>query len=364
MMIPHIGQAHTSIIIPSAGRTRTRQKTPMLKHCLESLSSLNPAPREIVVVIGDEYEGEPADYLSKMPIRVVHRGPGPFDFSRAVNTGVLISVSQQVLILNDDTEAEGTIWLQQMADHLQDPNVGAVGALLTYPNAHIQHIGIEFEQGQPIHLCRGKSPNEVPMVTASEPINVGAATGACLLMRKNDFLTVGGMSPEFPVSYGDVDLCLRLRRCGFRVVVDPKVQLTHHESSSRPPIIEDWEKERFTRRWSSNFEQLLENPSTAPRAKPADLLDPSHEEIMRLRDQNIALAVQLEGLRSHIASLRWSLTEQENTLREWKDRVSERDTRIAERDTRIAERDNLLAEKNRQLEARLSNRIRRKLNSR
>jgi GT2 family glycosyltransferase len=37
----------------------------------------------------------------------------------------------------------------------------------------------------------------------------------------------------FAVSYNDVDLCLRMRDRGYRIVYTPHAKLVHHESASR-----------------------------------------------------------------------------------------------------------------------------------
>ncbi len=348
------GQACTAIIIPSAGVSLAGEPEPMLKRCLESFKSLHPAPLEVLVVIGDEYQGLPVENLTDMAVSVIHRGPGPFDFSQAINAGVLTSSAEQVLILNDDVVANGSDWLERLASNLQDPTVGIVGATLLYPDKSIQHIGIEFVEGQPIHSFRGSSLSNIPAERNATTQDVDAVTGACMLTRRSTFLAVGGISRNFPISYGDIDLCLRLKRCGLRIVLDPTVMLTHYESASRPAVIEKWEQERFKQRWSSNPLQLLQ---TAPHIKSTDapvrwsdpdvqkILKPCPHELLDLKERNIAQAVQLEQLKLHAKHLTNTLFENEKIIREWKDRVSERDTRIAERDTRIAERDTRIAER-------------------
>ena len=118
----------------------------MLKRCLETLALLEPKPTEVIVVVGDEFQGEPPQQVNGLSVRVIYRGPGLFDFSLAVNCGVLACRGDLVLILNDDIEAESSDWLGRMAAHLDDPTIGAVGATLLYPDRSIQHIGIEFDQ--------------------------------------------------------------------------------------------------------------------------------------------------------------------------------------------------------------------------
>lgn len=247
------GQAITSIVIPSAGISQPGAETTMLACCLESLALLDPPPLEAIVVIGDEFQGEPPneDELegSGLSIRVVHRGTGPFHFSRAVNCGLLASRGELVLLLNDDIEAETPDWLGRMAAHLDDVAIGAVGAALLYPDMTVQHVGVLIEDAQPLHPFRNHLLADTAIHGGDVARDVIGVTGACLLARRKDLMAIGGMSLEFPASYGDIDLCLRLRRSGLKVVVDPAAVLIHHESASREPVIEPHEWDRFIHRW-------------------------------------------------------------------------------------------------------------------
>lgn len=358
-----LSQARTSIVIPSAGHVLPGAETSMLDRCLTTLARLEPLPKEVIVVVGDEYQGKPPQQAAELPLRIIHRGAGSFDFSRAVNCGLLASRGELVLLLNDDIEAESSDWLRKMAAHLDDPTIGAVGATLLYPDRSIQHIGIEFEGPHPIHSFRGRQKSEAAAAWDDTVRDVDSVTGACMLARRWDLLAVGGMSLYFPASYGDIDLCLRLMRSGLRVVVALDATLIHHESASRPPVIEPWESERFFARWGEAASTLSRSirPETdhnyhSPMV--ADLIDgEDHEqlrhEVLKMRDRTIGAEVQnqyqrdlIANQKDRIAELEERVAERDAHIEEWKDRVRERDTRIAERDTRIAERDARIAEQN------------------
>ena len=247
------GQASTSIVIPSADMSQPGADQSMLARCLETLAVLDPPPLEVIVVVGDEFHGTPpaeqTPQESGLPVRVVHRGAGPFDFSQAINCGLLASRGDLVLMLNDDIEAESADWLGRMAAHLDDPTVGGVGAALLYPDRTVQHVGMVIDDAQPLHAFGGYELPDTAAHAGDVARDVIAVTGACLLARRRDLQAVGGLSAEFPATYGDVDLCLRLRRSGLRVVVDPTAALVHHESASREQVIEPWEWGRFLFRW-------------------------------------------------------------------------------------------------------------------
>ena len=358
------GQARTSIIIPSAGFSQPGANETMLDRCLETLRMLDPPPLEVIVVVGDEFQGELPRPIGYFPVQIVNRGPGSFDFSMAVNSGLLACRGELTLLLNDDIEAETSDWLGRMTAHLDDPTVGVVGAALVYPDRSIQHIGMEIKNGHPTHSFRGCPLSDAAAHGVDVARDVIGVTGACLLARRRDLLAVGALSPVFPASYGDIDLCLRLLRSGLRVVVEPAAILVHHESASREPVIEPWESERFVHRWAEladPWHHLRDHrpdyTGSSIRPMTADLVDgediePLRHEILRLRDQALGADAENEHLRERfvneddrIAELEDRVGERDTRIEEWKDRVGERDARIAERDTRIAERDTRIAER-------------------
>ena len=65
-----------------------------------------------------------------------------FNFARAVNLGCAAASGPLVLIVNDDIEVLHPEWLEIMVGHVSQPGVGAVGALLLYPDERVQHAGV------------------------------------------------------------------------------------------------------------------------------------------------------------------------------------------------------------------------------
>jgi GT2 family glycosyltransferase len=63
---------------------------------------------------------------------------------------------------------------------------------------------------------------------------VSAVTAACMVVRKEIFLEVGGFDEDdLKVAFNDVDLCLKLSQRGYRNIVAGEACLTHHESKTR-----------------------------------------------------------------------------------------------------------------------------------
>jgi GT2 family glycosyltransferase len=159
----------------------------------------------------------------------------PFNFSTMNNWATELAKGDLLLFLNNDTEVLTPDWLQEMAGQACRPEIGAVGAMLLFPNGTIQHAGIILGgKSLAVHSHRGmdsSSPGYKGRLLAQS--NVSAVTAACLMIRKELFSSLGGFNERFVVSYGDVDLCLRLRSAGYQQIVLPQVRLLHSESSTR-----------------------------------------------------------------------------------------------------------------------------------
>jgi len=223
-----------SAIIP------TRDRAEILSVTLDGLLTSTDYPDiEVVIVDNDSREPETAAlfarYRDDPRVRVVPV-PGAFNFSDLSNRGAAAAAGQVLLFLNNDVEVLEPGWLGELVRHAVRPEIGAVGAKLLYPDRTIQHGGIVLGIGgvaghshlgvpdaDPGYFCR--------MVIAHE---VSAVTGACLAMRADVFEAVGGFDAEaLKVAFNDVDLCLKIRRAGYRIVWTPFAKLIHHESKSR-----------------------------------------------------------------------------------------------------------------------------------
>jgi GT2 family glycosyltransferase len=98
--------------------------------------------------------------------------------------------------------------------------------------------------------------------------NLSAVTGACLMVRRRVFDEVDGLDEDLPVSFNDIDFCLRVRAHGYRNAWTPFAELYHHESASRgredtPEKLSRYAAEVafMQKRWG---EALLEDPAYNP----------------------------------------------------------------------------------------------------
>ncbi|MDW3217942.1 MAG: hypothetical protein R8F63_04950 [Acidimicrobiales bacterium] len=276
------------VIVPSAGQSLPGG-TIAVTAMLESLPPTDGI--RFLLVVGEEFAAN-RSVLDRPDVTVLERGPGAFNFSAAINIGLLRASADLVLLLNDDTEQAAAGSIPRMAAQLADPGVAAVGALLTYPDGTVQHDGIVIDDARPLHPFVGWEVADTAPHGGLLAREVVAVTGACLLARRRDLLAVGGLSTGFPLSFNDVDLCVRLQRSVGRVVIEPAARFVHHETLSREPVIAAEEWDRWIDRWGE-IEDPWYHPGFRRPDDPhalhhnADHLDPGEEppaSALRLRE--------------------------------------------------------------------------------
>lgn len=239
---PVIGNPLVSILVP------TKNQVDFLKRCLTSLiDGTGYSNCEILVLDNGSDEREALTYLAELralnsPRLRVLDCAGPFNFSAINNRGAREARGDYLLLLNNDTAVLHEEWLDEMLGIAQQPDVGAVGAKLFYPDGKIQHAGVI--------LGMNAAPADHPFIGQEADADgyfgraklrqeYSAVTAACLLVKRALYLEAGGLDEtRFQVSFNDVDFCQRLRHKGYRNIFTPHARLLHEGSVSQKGEVE------------------------------------------------------------------------------------------------------------------------------
>ncbi|MFO0964566.1 MAG: glycosyltransferase family 2 protein [Gemmataceae bacterium] len=235
--VPPSAIGRVSIVIPF------RDQEGLLQNLLRSLRLTSYRRFELILVDNGSSCPRVGRLLKALPKRRrarVVRIPGAFNFARLCNAGAQRARGDFLLFLNNDTEVIEPGWLGEMLRVAAHPEVGVVGATLLYPDRTIQHAGI-FPQtdGTWSHVyrhCRADDPGNGGELRRIRV--VPAVTGACFLIARRLFESVGGFDESLPLTGNDVELCLRVGRLGYRTAITPEARLLHFESLSRGYAVE------------------------------------------------------------------------------------------------------------------------------
>ncbi|MGC1512137.1 MAG: glycosyltransferase family 2 protein [Acidimicrobiales bacterium] len=221
-----------SIIIPLYNRVD------LTRSCLESLVEHTPPSTYEVVLVDNASTDETGALLSQLDGDVVIiRNETNQGFAIACNQGAAAASSDLLLFLNNDTQLLPG-WIEPLLRAtVEQPQVGAVGAKLIYPDGTIQHGGVSIIQNRIGGLFGGwhdhvGKPASWPDANVAKFRN--AVTGALMLVRRNAFEQVGGFDTRYWNGNEDVDLCLALREAGWQVLYEPASTVIHYESQSGP----------------------------------------------------------------------------------------------------------------------------------
>lgn len=218
-----------SVIIP------TRDCGDVLENCLRGIYEKTTYPNlEVICMDNETTEAHALNVMQRYPVRHV-LWPGKFNYSKVNNQAVRLCGGEFLVFMNNDVEVLQPDWVEQMLYFAEQDGVGAVGALLLYPDMTIQHAGVILgPRGTADHVNRGLPADaEGYGGSVSCSREVSAVTGACFMMRRSTFEEVRGFDEHYFSVYQDVDLCLRVRATGRRNIYTPRARFIHHESVSR-----------------------------------------------------------------------------------------------------------------------------------
>lgn len=252
-----------SIIIPSMDHSEDLDK------CIRSIVDKSIYKNyEIIVIENNSTKEETFTYYDNITaeysfVKVV-KWEEEFNYSKINNYGVKHAKGEYYILLNNDIEVIAPDWINRMLMYAQDDTVGAVGAKLLYPDDTIQHCGIIIGVGGFAgHILTEQDIEDVGYFGRLRvQQEVSAVTAACMMVDAMVYEDVGGFDEGFAVALNDVDLCLKIRDKGKKIILDPNITMYHYESKSRGYEESDDKKARFKReikRFRDKWSEVIED---------------------------------------------------------------------------------------------------------
>jgi GT2 family glycosyltransferase len=205
-----------------------------------------------VIIVDNGSTDETAVELAKIqkpgfrPVRAVRN----LGFAGGTNLGAKEAQGKYLVFLNNDMLVLPGA-LRALVDSVRASDaIGIVSGRLLFADCTIQHAGVVFDTAlHPNHVFRG-FPAEHPFVLVRRELQ--AVTGACMILERGLFESVGRLDEGFRNGFEDLDLCMKVRDAGKQVIYDPNVLLFHFESMSDSRFDRETEnRRRFLERWRS-----------------------------------------------------------------------------------------------------------------
>ncbi len=213
---------------------------PLLQQCLPSVAATDYPDLEILLADNASTDGSAAWVAEAFPEVKIVRHPQNWLFCRGNNEAVRHATGKYVVLLNNDVEVPPG-WLDPLVDLMEaQPMVAAVQPkLLQYDDRRrfeyagaaggfLDRLGYPFTRGRLFATVERDGGQY------DDARDVFWATGAALLLRRSAFEEVGRLDERFALHMEEIDLCWRLWRAGYRVMVEPTSEVYHLGGSSLP----------------------------------------------------------------------------------------------------------------------------------
>jgi len=243
-----------SVIIPTRGSSAELRgtQTPLVVNTVRTLLERSSYPNLEFVIV--------ADTPTPLEVRTELQRLGgdrlliidydkPFNFAVKNNIGVAHATGEYILLLNDDTEIITPDALETMLAIFNDSNVGIVGPMLYFEDGTIQSAGHVFTPDpKDIYRCKPATIRGAHNYLRVQR-EASSVIAACLLTSRRVFAEVGGLSPQFPGNWNDIDFALKVQQAGYRVIFTPHAKFFHFESKTRVALRIEAEVAKLGHRW-------------------------------------------------------------------------------------------------------------------
>lgn len=225
-----------------------------LQHLLPCLDSLRAAAlgewAEVIVVDNGSSDGSPEAVVARFPeVRLLINSEN-LGFARACNQGIGLARGEVFALLNPDTLVPPGALEHLQRCLLADPRIAAVGPALRNLDGSMQrsawpaYPGLGMALADALFLWKYPclpfvSALEYPLSANGELRDVAHLLGACLLIRRDAWESIGPLDEGFFLFLEETDWCLRAARAGWRIAYEPTVSVTHvgqHSARQVPPF--------------------------------------------------------------------------------------------------------------------------------
>lgn len=216
----------------------------LVRKCIGSITGQTVGlTYEIIVVDSGSFDGCGDMLARECPGVVFVQSEENIGFAKANNLGFDRSRGQSLLFLNPDTELVGPAINTLVAHHRRLPAAGALGARLlnsdgTVQTSCIQSFPTLVNQLLDCEALRRRFPlwriwgMGSLFLAETAPAEVEAVSGACLLVSRRVFESVGGFNPDYFMYSEDIELCYRTAKAGLKNYYVPTALVRHHGGGS------------------------------------------------------------------------------------------------------------------------------------
>lgn len=215
-----------------------------LKKCIASICKNTSDIGFEIVVVDNNSQDECEDYVKTVDgkIKFIQSGRN-LGFAGANNLGYRNSSGKYLLFLNPDTELIDSSINTMYNIVTENEHMGFVGCKLLNSDFSVQMSSIQafptiVNQSLDADCLRKFVPRLrlwgiSPLLEDNEdPVEVDVISGACMMIRRDIFETIGMFSRDYFMYAEDLDLCFKAKKAGFKIYYTSKAAIIHHGGQS------------------------------------------------------------------------------------------------------------------------------------
>ena len=200
----------------------------LLINCLNSIfNNFKNNPCEIIIVDNASNDGSAEFIKSSYPSVLLVENKENNGFGAANNRGAKIAQGDILFFLNPDTLIQDDVFQKIVEVFAADPGVAIAAPQLVLADGSAQSWAYGWDRGIWEALTNKFKNREPSHQLNNSALKVDWVSGAALIIRREIFEKIGGFDEKFFMYFEDRDLCERVRKIGYRVVVLPGKKVIH-----------------------------------------------------------------------------------------------------------------------------------------
>ena len=206
--------------------------------CLESLNMLDYPNYDITIVDNGSSDHSVEIIRKKYPNCMIIENPVNLGYSEGNNVGIRYALSlnsEYIFLLNNDTFIDKSLLAQLVRVFNNDPTVGIAGPSMYYANPNNVLWGgrnwIDWPKARVVRENMGEviDVKSLPNQSSQEVMYIDSCA---ILVKAEVFKKIGLMDHRYFINFDDIDLCIRARKAGYKIVYVPSGMIWHRVSAA------------------------------------------------------------------------------------------------------------------------------------
>lgn len=207
-----------------------------LKKCLQSVKEVKEEASIKVVAIDNDSTDDSFN-LDKSEFQGVEfvKNSENLGFSKGYNGTLKKIKTEFILLLNPDCLLRKGVVKKILEDFENDSRIGAATCKIILPDGKIDltaHRGFPTPLASFFYILGDDSLYHLTKENPESVHEVDAIAGAFFMTKKSTLEKVGYLDEKFFLYGEDIDLCLRIKKAGYKIIYDPAVKITHYKGIS------------------------------------------------------------------------------------------------------------------------------------